>query len=241
VINDYTLACASCPICNGSGYIGADLCECLLKHRIRIFMSYGGFSQSVINFVSNPEYRVPEIDAGEDILTQYLSDPERVINKGLSLYIFSHDAGRGKTVLSYYIVKQLCAYFALTQNYRPKMSFVFQTCDAMLDNALAFTDDELWQASVFVLDDIGNENRATKVRREAIAPSLQKILQYRRHEGLPTIFTSNYTPGTLSSLYEGRIDSLLEIGPDGVIHGNLFRQIEVGGGEDLRTLGSEWD
>ena len=86
-----------------------------------------------------------------------------------------------------------------------------------------------------------NEKKATKQRREAIAPALQEMLQYRRNEGLPTIFTSNYNPGALSGLYEGRIDSLMEIGADGVIHGDRFRQIEVGGGEDLRTLNSAWE
>jgi len=91
-----------------------------------------------------------------------------------------------------------------------------------------------------VLDDLGNEKRANKQRREAIAPALQELLQFRRNERLPTIFTSNYSPEALSALYEGRIDSLLEIGVDGVVHGNMFRQIEVGGGEDLRTLNSEW-
>ena len=205
-----------------------------------MFMTYGGFAQNIIDYVSKPEYSLPVFESGDNHLTEYLADPERVIDRGLSLYIFSREAGRGKTVLAHHIVKQLCTHFARTENYRPKMSFAFQTANAFLDNTLSYQDDELWQSTVYVLDDLGNEKRANKQRREAIAPALQELLQFRRNERLPTIFTSNYSPEALSALYEGRIDSLLEIGVDGVVHGNMFRQIEVGGGEDLRTLNSEW-
>lgn len=241
MIADHTIACASCPVCNGSGYIGADLCECLLAHRINVFMTYGSFAQNIIDFVSSSSYQPPVFESGTEYLAQYIADPEQVIDRGRSLYIYSQDAGRGKTVLAYYIVKCLTTHFARTQNYRPKMSFVFQTANAFLNNAVSYQDDELWQATVYVLDDLGNEKRSTKQRREAMAPALQELLQYRRNEGLPTIFTSNYNPDALSALYEGRIDSLMEIGADGVIHGDRFRQIEVGGGEDLRTLNSAWD
>lgn len=241
MIGDYITACRACTLCDGSGYVGADLCNCLLEHRIRVFMSYGGFSKNIIDFVLGSQYTVPMLDAGDEYLTQYVENPEKVLNRGLSLYIFSQDAGRGKTVLSHYIVKCLCKYFAVTQNYRPKMSFVFQTCTAFLNNAVDFKDDALWQATVYVLDDIGNEKKVTKQRQEAIMPALQELLQFRRNEGLPTIFTSNYNPAALSDLYEGRIESLLEVGVDGVIHGDRFRQIEVGGGEDLRTMNSSWE
>jgi len=264
--DDYNIACAACPACNGSGYIGADLCECLLAHRIHVFMTYGGFAANIIDFVSDAAYLPPVFESGDEYLAQYIADPEQVIDRGRSLYIYSQDAGRGKTVLAHYIVKCLCTHFAKTENYRPSMSFAFQSANAFLNNAVSYADDELWRSTVYVLDDVGNEKRATKQYKEAVAPALQELLQYRRNEQLPTIFTSNYAPEALGSLYEGRIDSLLEIGVDGVIHGEAlgslyegridslleigvdgvihgdrFRQIEVGGGEDLRTMGSAWD
>jgi len=238
---DYFSAIASCQLCDGSGYTGSGICECLLNHRIRVFMTYGGFSSKIIDFVFDPNYTVPYIESGEDYLTKYSHMPEKILEGGLSLYIFSQDAGRGKTVLSHYVIMQMCRHFAHTENYRPRLTFAFQSAEDFLTNALSYKDDEVWKSSVYVLDDLGNENRATKQRRDAMAPALQRAFQFRRNEGLPTIITSNYTPEALGSLYEGRVDSLLEIGVDGVIHGNLFRQVEVGGGEDLRTLTSAWD
>lgn len=241
-MNDsYLDAVSSCPLCEGMGYVGSEICQCLLNHRIRVFMSYGGFSPNIVNFVSKQTYQMPYLESGEKYIAKYLGIPEGILDKGLSLYIFSKDAGRGKTVLAHYIVMNICKHFAYTENYRPRLTFAFQSAEAFLNNALSFKDDEIWKSSFYVLDDLGNENRATKQRREAIAPALQRTFQYRRNENLPTIITSNYTPEALGGLYEGRVDSLLEIGVDGIIHGNLFRQVEVGGGEDLRTLTSSWD
>jgi hypothetical protein len=238
---DYHTVTANCTVCDGSGYLNGALCECLLQHRITVFMTSGGFSRQIIDFVSDPDYNLPYIDYGESSLTKYLSDPEKVLDRGLGLYICSRDAGRGKTVLSHYIVSNLCRYFMNTANYRSGMKFAFQSSDDFLTNSLSYSDDKLWMSDVYVLDDLGNENRATKQRRDAVVPALQKILQYRRNQCLPTIFTSNYTPESVGALYSGRLDSLMEIGVDGIIEGNLFRQIEVGGGEDLRTLKSAWD
>ena len=96
--------------------------------------------------------------------------------------------------------------------------------------------------TIYTLDDLGNEDSAAKWKKQIVISALQKIMHYRRDHLLPTIITSNYTPSDLSILYGGSLDSLLEIKPDGTIGGSLFRQIELGGGEDLRLTdeNSQW-
>ena len=239
---DYHQVITACPICQGTGYVDFELCSCWLNYRVSVYLSSGNFSVNILKYVSDTKYVVPMIESGESSLDYMIQNPDKVLDRGLSLYVFSREAGRGKTCLVTYIVKEISKHFLKTENYRSGFSVAFQTANDLLDDALAFNPVEAWKtASIYVLDDLGNENRATKQKREAMAPSLQRVLQYRRNEGLPTLITANYTPEDLGNLYEGRINSLLEIDLEGTIHGNLFRQIEVGGGEDLRTLTSAWE
>lgn len=232
---------SDCSICHGEGYIGGELCECQLLKRVKVFMRHGGFTDALIDFVLKPEYTLPYLESGDRFISQVLENPARFVKNGLSLYIFSREAGRGKTCLATYLVTQIAKHFLNTKNYTSGFSLVFQPVNDLLDDNASFTSQQLWKsATVYVLDDVGNEDRSMKSHREAMVPTMQRILQYRRNARMPTIITSNYVPFDLGSLYSGRIDSLLEIGVDGVIEGELFRQIEVGGGEDLRTLTSAW-
>jgi hypothetical protein len=240
----YSDSVSNCPVCEGSGYRGSEICNCLLKHRAEIWLASGKFSRSVLDFVSCKEYTLPIIDSGGEVLKFYIQNPELVLDEGLSLNLFSRDAGRGKTTLAYYICWNLALHFLRTENYRTGLSFAFQNVNSLISSELSYTSDEFpaWKASVYVLDDLGNEERASKQKKEAVAPILQKVFHYRQDNSLPTIITTNYTPSDLGSLYYNRLDSLLELDVGGEIRGNIFRQIEVGGGEDLRMapIRSAW-
>ena len=143
--------------------------------------------------------------------------------------MYSKERGRGKTTLAHYLAYKIAEATRPLDKYQRDLDFGF-------DHIEDFCKTENWKSRVYVLDDLGNENRSASWKKEEFSSNLQKCLHYRRDRKLVTLITSNYAPSNLSSLYEGVIDSLLEVNPMGIIGGIVFRQVEVVGGEDLRTV-----
>jgi DNA replication protein DnaC len=181
--------------------------------------------------VSDPDYDLPEIGKGYSSLRFFVENLDVVLNKGLGLYMYSKERGRGKTTLAHYIA------YKVVESTRPLDKYI-RSLDFGFDHVEDFCKDDnyKWKNSVYVLDDLGNEDRSAPWKKAEFLSNLQKCLHYRRDRGLVTLITSNYAPRDLSNLYEGVVDSLLEINPDGNIGGVVFRQVEVIGGEDLRTV-----
>jgi len=230
----------SCCECGGTGYLDThELCSCVITLRAYNRMVHGGFQERIIDFVNKVNYEVPEIDSGKEFLDFFVKNQLVCLNKGLSLYIYSKDKGRGKTTLSYYLVFKLLLEFMKTENYHS----VESVCSFRhIQDCLRKNEDSFMYSTVLVLDDLGNEDRSATWIREAAIPKLQRMLHYRRDKRLVTLITSNYPPSKISGLYGGELDSLLEImGSD--LGGELFRAVEVGGGEDLRMLpeNTEWN
>lgn len=220
-----------CSICGGSGYVGTALCECVIKFRTYNCMKRSGFNLKMADVVTSPEYRIPEIENGKTFIDYYIDNVQEVFNSGLSLYVFSQEYGRGKTTLAHYLAYFLIHHFRLTENYRRDVTFQFLQ-DFRLDDDLG--------ATFLVLDDLGSVDMGVQWKKDRLFAQMHRIFQYRQSRELPTVITSNLIPARLSSLYEGTLDSLLEINADGTIGGTLFRQVEVGGGEDLRKRGGVW-
>jgi len=228
---------ASCGKCGHTGVVNNELCDCIFRFRALNRMVDTGFNLSTLRLVSG-KYRIPEIVSGGEYLDYYQSNQEDVESKGLSLYIFSREKGRGKTTLAHRLIYQTARYFAITSRYRRSRNYGFERSDRFL----ADRDAELWKSTFYVLDDLGAEDGSASWTRKKAVASFQELFHYRRDNKLSTIITSNYHPSDLSSLYDGVLDSLLEIAPDGKIGGVVFRQVEIGGGEDLRLSeeASEW-
>ncbi len=200
-----------------------------------------GFDLNTLENVSDFEaYKWPVIESGEEYLNHFYSSPNEVASSGLSLFIFSKEKGWGKTTLAHHLVYNTARYWSETSRYDRQRTYRFERSDVFLKNAKK--DITNWNASFYILDDLGCEDRSSDWVREKFFSTLQEALHYRRDRKLSTIITSNYNPSDLSNLYDGVVDSLLEIRPDGIIRGNLFRQVEVGGGEDLRLTdpNSNW-
>ena len=198
-----------------------------------------GFSELTLDLISSPTYQLPVFVDGVEYYNYFTHHLWEVLAKGLSLYIHSRERGRGKTTLAHYLVYQIAHLCMHTANYVRSRTFGFDHIDDVLDR---FVDrkakylDSITCPTIYVLDDVGNEDSTNKWKRDLMISALQKILHYRRDRNLPTIITSNYTPADLSIYYGGALDSLLEIRPGGKIGGALFREIELGGGEDLRLV-----
>lgn len=231
----------SCEICSGSGWQDGQACECMLKFRVYNRLLKAGFSKYSLDFSDREEYQLPMIESGEEFVQFFLKDPEFVEDKGLSLYIYSQDKGRGKTTLAHRIALETAGSFVDKDNYSTFRTYKFVHVEDLLQDFRA-GNEESWRSTWLVLDDLGNEDRYTEWKKSLFLSSFQRVLHYRRDKRLPTIITSNYQPGDLSRIYQGELDSLLEIHPDGQLGGSLYKSVQVGGAEDLRTIEgvSEW-
>jgi hypothetical protein len=236
----------SCLLCQGEGKLcnaagELILCNCLVKFRAYNRLLGGGFCDETLDFVSSDEYVYPKFESGEDFVNYWANSPVDVLQKGLSLFMYSSEKGRGKTTLAHYLTYVLAKYFQRTENYSRDRSYGFETAQRLQMNFSA-EDGQLWQSSVYVLDDLGAEAAESSWKKEAFLATLQQVLHYRRDNRLSTIITTNYPPKFIAEKYQHTLDSLLEIRPDGVIgRGKVFRAVEVGGGEDLRLMDSRTD
>lgn len=226
-----------CPLCAGTGYVGDSACTCLLKFRASQAMLVGGYNARFVEYVSDDNYSYPEIVYGVEYLDWFVEHLVMVDRKGLGLYIHSRERGRGKTTLAHYLIYKVAYYFNQTNNYSSDRKFSFGSVTDLLENK------DRPYSKYLVIDDLGNEDKSATWKREIAQAELQRTLQYRRANNLVTLITSNYTPEDLCSLYSGYLDSLLEYVPGSRINGELLREVEVGGGEDLRVANpnSGWD
>jgi len=228
-----------CEKCGRTGYVDHEICECLLKFRAYNRLMGSGFHKKLLDKVSSLDFKFPKFESGKGFVEYYLSDLAKVEAEGFMLYIFSNERGRGKTTLAHYIMWKVAYSYSRTENYRREdsLSFGFERAKTVLGN-----EKGPEHTTFYVLDDLGSETRTPAWKKELVLSDLQELLHYRRDKHLPTVITSNYPPLGLSKIYNGALDSLLEIKSDGTIGGSLIRQVELGGDEDYRLLeeDSEW-
>lgn len=105
--------------------------------------------------------------------------------KGLYLY---GDFGVGKSFMVASLAHDLSEKRGVSSTLLHYPSFVIDVKNAIGDGNVKNLVDEIKQAEVLILDDIGAEQSTPWVRDEI----LQVILQYRMQEDLPTFFTSNF-------------------------------------------------
>jgi hypothetical protein len=235
----------SCQLCRGVGaYKDSSgsffLCSCVEKFRAYNRLVDSGFSSVLLDFVSASEYAFPYFESGGESVRYWAASPDFVMQKGLSLYVYSSERGRGKTTLAHSLVYNFARHFQKTENYSRSRTYGFETAQ---DLQLNFEESELWKSTVYVLDDLGAESSESPWKKEAFLSTLQQVMHFRRNNNYPTIITTNYPPQFISNRYQKVLDSLLEIRPDGSIgKGRVFRAAEVGGAEDLRLNSdfTEW-
>jgi hypothetical protein len=205
-------------------------------------MVRGGFHEPTLDFITGGSYSLPMLENGVEALNYYVSNPDVVLDKGLSLYIFSKENGRGKTTLAHYLVYVLLWHFSKTENYSPHRTYAFENIHTMCEKERKGWEVDTWKSTILVIDDMGTESRYAAWKAEANISMMHRIMHYRLDHQLPTLITSNYEPAVLSGFYGSILDSVLEIKPDGTIGGRVFRQLEVGGAEDFRMSceSSEW-
>lgn len=239
----------SCGKCDEHGFLMDSYgfrtipCDCLLKARSLNRLKSCGFNDNTLSFVSSEKYTFPEVSDNDMKYVNFLiENPEIFEEKGLNLYIWSEERGRGKTTLAHYLMYVSSKYFYDPLKYSSDRAFAFHHVDDFL-KSMKDSEDDSWKSTWFVLDDLGNEDSSADWKKGFTRSAMQKMLHFRRDNGLPTIITSNRSPSALSAFYSGLLDSLLEIQPDGSLGGLTFRSVQITTSIDYRLNNdiTKWD
>jgi len=228
-----------CQKCHGSGFLKDGTCDCLIEFRARHRLLVGNFAEHLLEI--GDDFPDQQISLGESkpYLDFFLQNPDRVKKQGLSLYIWSERRGVGKTTLAHLLAKVFARYFAREENYSRSIKYRFMEVGEFFDlakksgpyNYQGFVHE--WDATLFVLDDFGNEDRSSKWDFEFITKLIQDFLRHRTRLRLSTILTTNTRPSALKEQYKEDISSLLEVQPNDKVGGLLWREVFVSG-RDLR-------
>jgi DNA replication protein DnaC len=105
--------------------------------------------------------------------------------QGRGLYIYSQTKGSGKTMLACCLCNEIIERYGVSAKFMSVPDFVEQIKDKREGSKEKI--DALYQVRLLILDDIG----AQTGKQEWIDNALFRLIDYRKREFLPTIFTSN--------------------------------------------------
>ena len=155
--------------------------EAAIKNRLRLINLPASLKKASLAQVDLDDLgRLPVFEKLFTFVEQY---PE--VRKGLYLY---GDFGVGKSFMVAALAHDLSEKRGVSSTLLHYPSFVIDVKNAIGDGNVKNLVDEIKQAEVLILDDIGAEQSTPWVRDEV----LQVVLQYRMQEDLPTFFTSNF-------------------------------------------------
>lgn len=132
------------------------------------------------------DYQDPNRAALYRYLKEFLQNFQKGFQQGLYLY---GSFGVGKTYIMAYLARELSEKHQTATTLLHFPSFSVDIKNAISSGSVKEMIDDIKQAPVLVLDDIGAEQFSSWIRDDV----LQVILQYRMQEELPTFFTSNFS------------------------------------------------
>ncbi|MBS7252262.1 MAG: hypothetical protein KIH08_16995 [Candidatus Freyarchaeota archaeon] len=230
-----------CVRCGGVGFVGGEVCGCMLEYRIWNRLLGRGFSEEFLRLSFDEVLQNIQLDeAGRNVVSWFISNFEKVYERGLSLYIHGKGVGVGKTSLAVVLVKEYLRW-ALHKDYKWDACGVYSDIESFLDRYIARERgevDESWDAMVFVLDEFGREVKVDK-GKDWLIRGVERFLRYRLYNRKSTIIVSNLSPGELFSAYGEIICSLIGV-VGGVVSGIAYKDVLVKG-VDLRRSFSRWE
>lgn len=126
------------------------------------------------------------IDLQKQIVNAFIVNFEEFARQGRGLYIYSATKGSGKTMLSCCLCNEIIEKYGIPVKFITVPDFVELIKDSKKEESKEKADS-LYHTRLLVLDDIG----AQTGKQEWIDNALFRLIDYRKREFLPTIFTSN--------------------------------------------------
>jgi DNA replication protein DnaC len=201
--------CKSTNIARPNTFTGVDgdtyICNCRDQYKLWLYLSYAGLGYRYMQYRwADLETRPPEI---QNVLSDYIANFPEYADRGLGLVLHSPNTGTGKTLIASLLFKTLLEL---------GNEGFFTTFADMLDMFTAgwknqedqrWFDQQVRQAGVLVIDDIGRE---AAYRRAVADDLLDSVIRSRAYHGRPTIITTNFSLDQLRERYSHNIVSLLE-------------------------------
>ena len=229
---DYLDESAICPHCGGIGYIGSQMCRCLLelcrqeqkKELTLLSCGEGSFEDFKLEYYPDRPISGGAVSL-RAIMQKTFSDC-RAYAKSFGSHqenlLFSGDTGLGKTFLSACIARDVA-----DRGY----SVVYESAVHLFDNMekAKFSDDEeaakdaqkYTACDLLIVDDLG-----TEMAGQFVTTALYTLINDRLLAGKPTIISTNLTAEEMSKRYSPQILSRLR--------GSYRRMTFVG--DDIRIL-----
>lgn len=238
----------NCPICHDMGYLRYNVpfghpsfgqvypCECrqkqMAQERIEKLRKLSNLSSFNGSSFEDFDASVPGTDRAYEEAMNFAQNP---VERWL---VLSGPVGVGKTHLAVAIAQhvierhQMNAYFAAVPDL---MDHLRSTFAPGTDEAYDERFEEIRNAQLLVLDDLGTEN-ATPWARE----KLYQIINHRYVERLPTVITTNVDLRTIddrvaSRMLDSRISSHIEIDADDFRRPGETRAVRRGYGGRRRS------
>ena len=223
---------SECKLCNGTGILNNNECDCLKLHEKYVDYYYAGVSEEYWELTFS-DWEGDKL--AQDLVKQYINNLEIANREGLGA-IFYGSNGTGKSFSSILILKAC---------YDKKYSIKFITFDELLDwikssyQLHGFEKEEfdiqfseqILDVDFLVIDNLCSELVSSSNRGYPIS-QLDKILRYRRRNCLSTILTTNLNPQEFSEKYGSSVMSLLN---------SKCKSIQVVGVDFRKKQNSEWD
>lgn len=204
-----------CPVCGGSGYVGAAMCDCLKElcrqeQKKELTSLLGAGKETFDDF--RPDYYSPDFDsrlgASPRELMELVEADCRSYAKNFSLaspsLFFIGATGLGKTFLSACIARAVAERgFSVVYDTAADLFAQFEQArfgPASPENK--GRTDKYLQCDLLILDDLG-----TEMTTQLTISSLYTLVNTRLTAGRPTIISTNLPVGELENRYSAPIAS----------------------------------
>lgn len=247
---------SNCVRCGGTGFMGDKICSCNEEFRVYNRLLLRGFPEEYLFLDEQEVFKNIKL-SDEDLLVLdwYFKNLDKVLLRGLSLYIYSEKIGIGKTSLAICIAKVISRWCLSEENYMWDFSAFYLDINDFIeliknnkdkgkekegDELIDLRDiEKIKQAKLVIIDEFGRESLFGN--KEWILVEIERFLRFRIANNFITILCSNVSPSKLSAVYGERLASLVGITGKETI-GIVYRSIELKG-SDLRRglIKSRWE
>lgn len=199
----------TCSVCNDSGYVGSEKCNCFKKEIIKVKYEQSNIGEILekenFDTLSMDVYYDNEIDNMKNVIEGCKRFAKEFDTKNENL-IFFGKAGTGKTFLTNCIAKELIdtehsvLYFTSFQLFDTLAKYTFKRQGS--EEEISEVHKDMLNCDALIIDDLG-----TEIDNSFTISQLFLILNERGKKGKSTIISTNLSLAELAERYSERVSS----------------------------------
>lgn len=197
-----------CTLCNDTGFVGSEKCQCFIKRRNEELLKMGGLdTKKDVTFekfdtkICKDETQAKNLEKLKNLLQKWATDYPNIKKRNITL---SGTVGVGKTYLSECLANQLSARgFSVCFVSAFDMNNMFLKYHTTFDQSKQAQLSPLIDSEFLFIDDLGTEPLLNNVTQNY----LYLVLSERERHLKPVIITTNLSPNNILDRYGERIYS----------------------------------